>query len=77
MYVTSMLANLNLSRNDKSGMCELCNKKFDQRALEAMKIAYDDAEETDQATIKGFAFSIDLLLTSLKRHQTKRLATSI
>ena len=72
MYVTSMLANLNLSRNDKSGMCELCNKKFDQRALEAMKIAYDDAEETDQATIKGFAFSIDLLLTSLKRHQTKR-----
>ena len=58
-------------------MCELCNKKFDQRALEAMKIAYDDAEETDQATIKGFAFSIYLLLTSLKRHQTKRLATSI
>ena len=72
MYVTSMLANLNLSRNDKSGMCELCNKKFDQRALEAMKVAFDDAEETDQATIKGFAFSIDLLLTSLKRHQTKR-----
>lgn len=54
MHVISMLANLNLSRNDKSGMCELCNKKFDQRALDAMKIAYDDAEETDQATIKGF-----------------------
>ena len=65
---------MNLSRNDKSGVCELCNKKFDQRALDAMKIAYDDAEETDQATIKGFgfAFSIYPFLTSLKRHQTKR-----
>ena len=45
---------LNLSRNDKSGICELCNKKFDQRALDAMRIAYEDIEETDPATIKGF-----------------------
>ena len=47
-------SDLNLSRNDKSGLCELCNTKFDQQALEAMKNAYIDAEETDQATIKGF-----------------------
>jgi len=71
MYVTSMLANLNLSRNDKSGMCELCNKKFDQRALEAMKIAYDDAEETDQATIKAASnetiSNIDLIARRLRR----------
>ena len=53
-YVILMLTHLNLSRNDKTGLCELCNTKFDQQALEAMKIAYNDDEETDQATIKGF-----------------------
>ena len=65
-YVISMLTNLNLSRNDKSGLCELCNTKFDQQALEAMKIAYIDAEEIDQATIKGFDSFVVLIDSLIK-----------
>ena len=77
-YVISMLTNLNLSRNDKSGLCELCNTKFDQKALEAIKIAYIDAEETDQATIKGFdsfVVLIDSLIKSL--YIRKNVMTSL
>ena len=44
---------LNPYRNDKSGICELCNKHFDQLAIDSMKNIYDEAEDTDQATIKG------------------------
>ena len=77
-YLISMLTNLNLSRNDKSGLCELCNTKFDQQALEAMKNAYIDAEETDQATIKGFdSFVVfkDSLIRSL--YFRKNVMTSL
>ena len=51
---------MNPQRNDKSGVCELCNKHFDQLAIDAMKNSYNDMEETDQATIKG---SVLLVMT--------------